>query len=176
MTKCRWITIRMRIISGKVIQKIRKFYIQNLFRENHAVHEIMWKNVVWSQTDHIWRYNVAHALCKSGKLRLQILTENMFYLFRYQGYSGYATPSEYSLYVLRGSGVYLVCLWCVSGVPLACLCCASGVSVVPVVCLWCVSGVSALCLWCVSGASLLYLWCVSVVPLVCLCCVPGVSL
>jgi hypothetical protein len=30
--------------------------------ENPAIYEIMWKNLVGSQTDHRWQYNKTHAL------------------------------------------------------------------------------------------------------------------
>jgi len=55
----RSVLLRMRNVSEKVVQKIKKstFYVQWLFFLNRAVYEIMWKNSVqaWRPQMTIWR-------------------------------------------------------------------------------------------------------------------------
>jgi hypothetical protein len=48
----------------KSVEKIQtKFYAKELFLENRAVYEIMWKKYGAARQNHREKYNKVHALC-----------------------------------------------------------------------------------------------------------------
>jgi hypothetical protein len=66
MTISRFVLLRMKNVSGKFVEKIKTHIVYSttffFFPENHAVYEIMWKNMLETERRQITIY-MAHALC-----------------------------------------------------------------------------------------------------------------
>ena len=58
------ILLKMRNVSDKVCRENwNTLYVQNIINKNHAVNEIMRKNMAEPDRPQIWEYNMACALC-----------------------------------------------------------------------------------------------------------------